>query len=142
MTKTEKIRITGQIYVLSDLGFTDAESEALRRISNTLQRWHELECGTDNWALERIDGKPYMVHSSGRKYATSDRETGARKRLSRILLDRLNRTKNAEGTIQGPALSAYIQTDPRGAALYILRPGDVPDGQDVESYYSRGVCVY
>ena len=142
MTKTEKIRITGQIYVLAALGFTDAECESLRRISNTLQRWHELECGTGSWALERIDGKPYMMHSSRSGYVIADRETGARKRLSRILLDRLNRTKDADGTIQGPALSAYIQTDPRGAALYILLPGDVPDGQDVESYYSRGVCVY
>ena len=142
MTKTEKIRITKQIYVLSDLGFTDAECESLRRISNTLQRWHELECGTDSWALERIDGKPHMVHSSGRKYVTADRETGARKRLSRILLDRLNRTKDAEGKIQGPALSAYIQTDPRGAALYILRPSDVPEGKPADEFYSRGICVY
>lgn len=40
------------------------------------------------------------------------------------------------------AVSAYVQTDPRGAALYILRPEDVPEGQDVGSYYTRGICVY
>ena len=39
-------------------------------------------------------------------------------------------------------VAAYIQGDPRGAALYILRPGDVPDGADAASYYNRGVCVY
>jgi hypothetical protein len=39
-------------------------------------------------------------------------------------------------------LSSYIQTDPRGAALYIIRPGDVPEGGDVNAYYSRGICVY
>ena len=27
-----------------------------------------------------------------------------------------------------PTLQAYIQTDPRGCALYILRPGDVHGG--------------
>jgi hypothetical protein len=41
-----------------------------------------------------------------------------------------------------PALSAYIQGDPRGAALYILRPGDVPAGADVDAYYSCGIAVY
>lgn len=39
-------------------------------------------------------------------------------------------------------VNAYIQGDPRGAALYILRLGDVPAGKDADAYYSRGVCVY
>jgi hypothetical protein len=41
-----------------------------------------------------------------------------------------------------PALSAYIQGDPRGAALHILRPDDVPAGEDVDADYSRGIAVY
>ena len=41
-----------------------------------------------------------------------------------------------------PALSAYVQGDPRGAAVYILRPGDVPAGADPDAYYSRGLAVY
>lgn len=41
-----------------------------------------------------------------------------------------------------PALSYYVQGDPRGASLYILRPGDVPEGKEVDGYYSRGVAVY
>jgi hypothetical protein len=41
-----------------------------------------------------------------------------------------------------PTLRAYVQTDPRGASLYILRPGDVPEGADVDGYYSRGLPVY
>ena len=46
--------------------------------------------------------------------------------------------------IAGPAdkLTFYIQSDPRGAALYIIRPGDVPEGADVASCYNRGICVY
>ncbi len=35
-----------------------------------------------------------------------------------------------------PALRAYIQTDPRGCALYILPPGITDDN------YSRGIAVY
>ncbi|MDE2106594.1 MAG: hypothetical protein KGL39_55780 [Patescibacteria group bacterium] len=39
-------------------------------------------------------------------------------------------------------LSWYIQGDPRGAALYILRPGDVPGGRSPDAYYSAGVAVF
>ena len=38
-------------------------------------------------------------------------------------------------------LSTFVQTDPRGAALYILRGGDVPAGAYVSAYYSRGICI-
>lgn len=41
-----------------------------------------------------------------------------------------------------PAHANDVQTDPRGAALYILRPGDVSDGADVSSCYTRGICIY
>ena len=50
-------------------GVTLDEALALRRISMTLQRWHELECGDSNnygsWAIERDDngdGPPFMVY--------------------------------------------------------------------------------
>jgi hypothetical protein len=39
-------------------------------------------------------------------------------------------------------MQAYVQGDPRGASLYIIRQGDVPEGQDVDSYYNRGIAVY
>ena len=145
MTRKEAMRQTRLFEVLQSLGFTQSEAEKLRRISMTLQRWHELECGTDRGCIERDEdtGKVYWLNANGvRHYPIADRETGARKRLSHILLDRLNRTKDSDGTIKGPALSAYVQGDPRGAALYILRPGDVPEGADANAYYSRGICVY
>lgn len=132
MTKREFDRRQRQADTLLSLGFTDTEAEQLRRISMTLHRWHELECGTDYGCIERDEtsNKTYWVNSySGKRYATPDRETGARKRLAKI-------------TARVGKLSAYIQTDPRGAALYILRPGDVPEGGDVGAYYSRGICVY
>lgn len=64
-----------------------------------------------------------------RRWPYADRETGALRRLASILA--------AHDT-----LAYYVQTDPRGAALYILRPGDVPPGEDKGSYYTRGICVY
>lgn len=58
-----------------------------------------------------------------------DREKGALKRLQAIMS-------------RYAPLSYYVQGDPRGASLYILRPGDVPAGEDASCYYSRGLAVY
>ena len=133
------------------LGFTREEAEALRRISMTLQRWYERECGDGYGCIERDEatGKPYWLNSyTSRRTPVPDRETGARRRLDAILKVRNARTlltpsgRAITEQDRSGVLTAYLQTDPRGAALYIIRPGDVPDGGDVSSYYTRGVCVY
>jgi hypothetical protein len=148
MTKREAIRQTDQENTLLNLGFTLAEAEALRRISMTLHRWAELECGMDGGCIERDDttNKPFWHNShSGRLSPIADREAGALKRLKTIIADRNDReagkllTEQVEEII---TLSYYVQGDPRGAALYIIRPDDVPAGADVSSYYNRGICVY
>ena len=123
------------VYMLSTLeraGISFEDALKLRRIAMTLHRWHELECGIDNGCIERdeVTGKVYWLSSySGKRFPTADRETGALKRLAAVMANY-------------PALSFYVQGDPRGAALYILRAGDVPEGCNVGSYYSRGVAVY
>ena len=134
MTRKEAERQTHQQNTLVSLGFTTDQAEALRRISMTLHRWYELECGTDSSMIERDEttDKPSMAYYDGskkRSYPIPDREKGAIRRLTAIM-----------ATV--PHLSHYLQTDPRGAALYILRPGDVPEGENADSYYSRGVAVY
>lgn len=140
MTKHELENRRRTYNALESVGFTFDECEKLRRISMTLHRWHELECGNSNdwasWAIERDEETevPYMVthHYSQNKPSrrrVADRETGAKKRLAKILESK-------------PGISAYIQGDPRGAALYILRPGDIPEGKEAASYYNRGICVY
>ena len=137
------------VAALQRLNISYDDATALRRISMTLHRWHEMECGIDGGCIERgikskdtlaprgyvfncdENGKPYWANHSG-THATyhpiPDREAGALKRLASIMS-------------RYPTLSSYVQTDPRGAALYILRPGDVPEGERAESYYSRGVVV-
>jgi len=144
MTKTEHARRARLSEVLQSLGFTEEEGETLRRISLTLQRWHELECGTNSGCIERDDatGRPYWVSEWGAQWGAgkrtrrpiADRETGAYRRLADLLKARNERAADE--------LDAYIQTDPRGAALYILRPGDIPQGSKAESCYTRGICVY
>lgn len=149
MTKKEQQRITMQHDTLRSLGFTSGEADQLRRISMTLHRWHELECGDGNGCIERDDttGKPMWRNSyTGRTSSIADRETGALKRLATIINARNTRAFNAmQHTLElgrVPGLTYYVQGDPRGAALYIIRPGDVPEGKDVEAYYSRGICVH
>lgn len=122
---------------LMQAGISYQDAIQLRRISMTLHRWYELECGVDGGCIERDEttDKPYFLCSnyvwSGaqRRYPVADREKGARKRLGKVMA-------------HYPQLQAYIQGDPRGASLYIIRPGDVPEGADVNGYYSRGIAVY
>lgn len=125
---------------LTSIGITFEDAIQLRRVAMTLHRWHELECGDGYGCIERDEktGKPYWYnananyldpHDPRARRPIADREAGAKRRLSKIMA-------------KYPTLSAYIQGDPRGAALYILRPGDVPEGCEVDSYYSRGIAVY
>lgn len=125
---------------LERAGISNQDAWALRRIAMTLHRWHELECGTESGAIERDEktGIPYWYNANSRYLAANDpraysripdREKGAIKRLQAIM------TKYAP-------LAYYVQDDPRGASLYILRPGDVPAGESADSYYSRGLAVY
>jgi len=116
---------------LISLGISEADALHLRRIAMQLHRWHELECGIGSGGVERDEttGKTYWYDArTGRRTPCSDRETGALKRLDKIM-DRYK------------PLGFYVQGDPRGAALYILRPGDVPKGEDPAAYYSRGIAV-
>lgn len=125
----ETCRMLGR---LQALGISYHDAIALRRIAMALHRWAELECGTDRGCIERDEttGKPFWRRASGsRPYPVADRESGALKRLAAVMA-------------RYPTLSAYHQADPRGASLYILRPGDVPEGADASAYYSRGVAVF
>src|SRR3990167_8771332 len=117
---------------LQSLGISYQDCDKLRLISVRLRSWFERECGTDNGCIERDENtqKTYWLNShSGKRYPIRDMETGCYKRLAAVMA-------------QYPTLKSYIQGDCRGAALYILRPGDVPEGQDAGGYYSRGICVF
>lgn len=149
MTRREAERLKRQQDTLRALGFTQDEAESLRRISMTLQRWHELECGDDNGCIKRDEktGIPrwHSANDTDRLAGRPihDRETGAKKRLAAIL-ERCNhgRWRTVPNKTCADAIYAYIQTDPRGAALYIIRPCDVPEGYTVDACYSSGICVY
>jgi len=132
MTRKDQLTLHHMLSSLESLGISTQHAVELRRISMQLHRWHELECGADDGGVERDEstGKTFWYNArNGKRYPCPDRETGALKRLAAIMTNY-------------PELKPYIQGDPRGAALYILRPGDVPQGQDDDAYYSRGIAVY
>lgn len=125
-------RPTPCIAELTRLGFTAEDAHALRRAAMQLHRWYELVCGVETGGVERDEatGKVTWYNSAtGRRTPYPDRETPALARIAAIMA-------------RYPGLVAYHQTDPRGAPLYVLRPGDVPEGRHAESYYSRGIAVY
>jgi hypothetical protein len=144
MSTTQKERYE-VLQRLDRLGIAYDDACALRRIALTLRRWFELECGDGNnytsWAIERDEFTdiPYMVrhhyrHGMGKdsvsKRRIPDKETGARKRLAALLA-------------KYPALHAYIQTDPRGASLYILTAEQLAYyNKPINSIYNNGIAVY
>lgn len=93
---------------LQKIGISYDDANELRRISMTLHRWHEFECGDGNdhgsWTIARgtktkegfthdDDGKPYLehhhyLHGRGKDYVTyspmADRERGALERLAAV----------------------------------------------------------
>ena len=143
MTKREAMEITAQQNRLMDIGISSQDADALRRISMTLRRWFERECGDSNsygsWAIERDETTdiPYLIHhhyahghgkDTVSKTRIPDRENGARKRLETIMAGY-------------PTLTAYVQGDPRGCSLYILTDDDLKGGYSIDSIYTRGVAV-
>ena len=130
---------------LGALGFGYEESNQLRRIELTLQRWAAGECGDSNnycsTHIERDDetGKPFWVvmphdrpPSKAIRTPIADREAGALKRLAAIMA-------------KHPELESYHQSDPRGCMLYIVRKSDL-NGHDgkrlpIDANYTRGLAV-
>jgi hypothetical protein len=126
------MRNTMDIAALGREGVSMDDVIQLRRIAKRLHRWHELECGVEGGGVERDEktGKVTWYNSyTGRRSPFRDNETPALKRLGKVMA-------------RYPNLRAYVQGDPRGAALYILRPGDIREGESDQSGYNRGIAVY
>ena len=171
MTKRQTLRYINLWNTLHDLGVTSAELDTLLRCSRVLHTWSEHECNgviqrdSDSYIIcsqgncaktsyvsdaeakgplsincpacgdpapikrHVATGKPYWHNacSGAQCYRTPDREAGALKRAAAIA--------------EAHGLTIYHQGDPRGCCLYLLRPGDVPEGSDPGSCYSRGIAV-
>ena len=141
-TNTKRQRTAHFFGAMSRLGFSVEETEQLLKAERTLHRWHELECGSGDdrvsISVERDEetGKPFrrvQFMSAGgkwidRKEPCRDMEKAARKRIDAVMAGKTG-------------LFAYVQGDPRGCALYILRESDKIEGSTPDCYYSRGLAV-
>lgn len=131
MNRTQTERYGRLVIELTKHGLDLRDIDTLLRCSRTLTNWNTEEC---NGTIQRteIDGQCYRHYGNGTRgpfltVKIADREAGAVRRIEKIC--------KAHG------LSYYHQGDPRGCALYIIRPGDVADGQSVECCYNRGVAI-
>lgn len=115
-------------------GLTEYDVEVLhtklRRINSTLRRWYELECGDAyGRCIERDEATqaPYLTYERGNgqrgRYQVADRERGALKRLAFLCM--------------ANNLAYYVQTDPRGNAVYVA-------GEPLTdtNYSSKGVAIW
>lgn len=144
-TTTKAERIARYFESMASLGFSTDEAVALRRIEMTLHRWAEHEC---NGNIQRDgddgEGKPRWYYGGGRKgRLIPDRERGALKRLHRIVGNRNTRNWIGFGgpIDQSPGfIRSYVQGDPRGCALYLVKNEDLR-GADIHAAYSRGFAV-
>ena len=125
------------IPTLISAGFSADDARALRRISMTLHRWHELGCGNERGECVERDEETKLTYltfdtgQNGKRGRTRipDRETSALKRLAKIIK-------------RYPGFGFHVNGDPRGSALFIMRPGDVPAGADIDTCYNRGIAVF
>ena len=151
---------------LQAAGISYDDAVALRRISMTLHRWHELECGDSNdhysFALVRgrksqpfdkaigarveqfehdDNGTPFIERHANRpspngKYRTYWTPIPDRERGA---LKRL-----AAIMARYPGFAYYVQGDPRGCALYIMTPGQMASREPgwLSANYSCGIAVH
>ncbi len=140
MNKREVERRLDQRNRLFCLGFSYDEAETLRRISNALHSWYERECNEDIRRHEEGPraGKLFGVRQyqgwDGKwkesRYPIRDMESGAVRRLEKILANH-------------PEFTYYLQTDPRGAALYLIPLSRVSADTKLDSVYSSiGICIF
>lgn len=128
-TAKERYEVVNRLH-RAGVSFDDAR--ALRRISLTLRRWFELECNGEvrrdetttvpYYHYDRNTPGPFLT------VRCADREQGAYKRLALIMA-------------RYPSLIHYVQTDPRGCALYLLTTEQL-GSDDIARVYNRGITIY
>jgi hypothetical protein len=118
--------------LLKSEGVSTRDAEELAKISMRLRKWKQLEVGTDGGHIERQENTnmPFWVRDDGSAWVkVADMEAEAMKKL--------------EGIIgKHKRLTAYIQGDPAGVVLYIIRESDIPKGRNIEEFYNRGIPVF
>lgn len=131
-TEPKTLRTLRLAQSLAHFNLSPDDIAKLLRIEKKLRRWHELQCGVDAGRVEEVggegSGKWEFVNRHGNRSPIRDAGKQARKALNAC-------------TAGNPDLIFYVQTDPRGYALYLLKKSQVETGEDVNAVYNRGVAI-
>jgi len=141
MKQTKKQQTSRFFNLMSENGFTYNETTALLKAERALRKWGELECGTGDGNRsvhvfrDEETGKPfyrveYRVGNEWKERVQPKRDT---EKAALAKVDAIMAGKTG--------FRAYHQTDPRGCALYIIRPGDIEAGENVHALYNRGIAL-
>jgi hypothetical protein len=117
--KTEMVRLRILDGCGVSVSFGDAQT--LRKAAQTLRRWYAGECGDGVSVIFRNEeGKPFREFESGLCVPIRDLESGALRRLADVC--------------KRCGLSYKVNSDPRGASVWVNSSGESPD-------YPFGVSV-
>jgi hypothetical protein len=103
---------------------TTSDASFLLTAAAFLSKWHEQECGDDRSCIRwnDIDGKPYRDYGNGKpSHQIKDTYTP--------------RIQTVTAWAKAKGLHIYIQTDPRGSALYLHNEPMYQDN------YDRGLAI-
>jgi len=140
MKLTKKQQTARFFDLMSENGFTYDDTTALLKAERALRKWGELTCGTGDGNrsvhISRDEsGRPFyrvQFYAGGqwreRIKPRRDTEKAALAKVDAIMAKKLG-------------FRAYHQTDPRGCALYVIRPSDIEPGENVRALYSRGIAI-
>lgn len=131
-TESKALRAPRLAQSLADFNLSPDEIAKLLRLEKKLSRWHELQCGLDAGHVEEVggegSGKWEFVNRHGNRSPIRDAGKQARKVLNAF-------------TAENPDLYFFVQPDPRGCALYLLKKSQVESGERLNAVYSRGVAI-
>jgi hypothetical protein len=131
-TESKTLRTLRLAQRLAHFKLSPDDIAKLLRIEKKLRRWHELQCGVEAGHVEEVggegSGKWEFVNRHGNRSPIRDPGKQADKALNVF-------------TAENPDLFFYVQTDPRGCALYLLKKSDAQSGEKLGSVYCRGVAI-
>jgi hypothetical protein len=140
MKQTKKQQTARFFNLMAENGFTYNETTALLKAERALRKWGELECGTGDrnrsvHVFRDESGKPFYrvqyFHAGQWRESIQPKRDTEKSALSKV-----------ESIMAGkPGFRAYYQADPRGCALYIIRPGDIEAGENIHALYNRGIAL-
>lgn len=140
MTKREWEQRQHQERALATLGITPEDAARLRRISSSLRNSFEFSCCYDESqaAQEKRSRREENLEAKARQIvaeAWAEANPQPECRQTEIL-------RAASMLPKAPAV--YVQTDPRGCALYVVPAETIArfPGQPLDSIYSQGIAVY